>query len=109
MAFTGLLNKLATITEKTLTATDRGEATATWSNLAINVPARLYSLSGSAGMVYGKEGIEVIKKVMLDTDETITEQNRIVIDGNTYAIKSINSVDAASESHHKELVVSRVR
>jgi hypothetical protein len=108
MSFDSLLCDTCTIKRYTEgAADDYGRLAKTWANYIEDEPCRLVSAKGREVSVGAK--VVVADYVLFIDNVDVTEQDRVVIDGDTFEILMVEAKKNYSDEHHKELLLKTVR
>ena len=102
MSYTSLLIDTCTIQRYTEGAKDNyGNPILTWADHLVDEPCRLTTAKGRELKV-GAEIVIADYKLFVESID-VTEQDRIVISGNTYEILLVEDYTDGSASHHKQV------
>lgn len=100
MSFSSLLNQTADIQTRTTTVGTMGDALLTWAT-AESSACYIEVSSQYSGRVNGRDGVSATHLVFLPQSTTVDTSMRLVIDGKTYYVISVES----PRGHHKEVYV----
>ncbi len=107
MSFTSLLINSCTIRRYAAGAIDiYGNPTKTWANHLINQACRWSTPKDNEVKVGAEVVIADLQLFLLDID--VTEQDRVVLDGDTYEILSVLLRQDGVAHHHLELMLRKV-
>jgi len=100
MSFEKLLNKLCTIQVKTDSQNATGSVTSSWADTYVSIPCR-YNRATGGKVLSGAYQVTLQDYVFyFKIDTTISEGNRIVVDGRTFEV--LNAYKDSS-GHHWEV------
>lgn len=109
MTFAELLIDTCTVRRyRTGDADDYGKPAQEWYDLATDQPCRLMATTGREVLV-GAEVVIADYKLFIEDTSSITEQDRIIVDGSTYEILSVMNRKDGIGVHHRELLMRTVR
>ena len=112
MSYTSLLINACTVQRFTAGAPDDyGTPTLTWADHLTDIACRLSSGSTSTTGREIKVGAEIViaDHTIFLGDVDVTEQDRIVIDSDTYEVLMVVDRKDGATSHHKECYLRTVR
>lgn len=105
MTFSSFLYSSVTIQERTSTKDQLGQKIYSWSNKYTNVNARLIPLSYEERIELGGEFDKVSYKALFNYDTDITNDDRVVHDGDNY---DVVEVITDTESNHKRVLLEKL-
>jgi hypothetical protein len=107
MAFTDLLINTCTVQRwASLVSDDYGQPVKTWNDYLVDQKCRLSYPKGR--QVQRDTEVIPVEAVLFLENIDVTEYDRVIVDGITYEILFVATLQGGSGNHHKELSLRRV-